>query len=250
MSPDKQSHHLQEIGNEFKCQKLVNRWISDPQLPSSLVIPLLHKELMDGSEDYSKKGILPQLPGEYRRTDVSTDGEPPNYYAYALDVSPGMGKYTRDLDGFLEKLPRSPMGSIDTIVEGAARYYYAFERIHPFLDGNGRVGRMIVKRILKGAGLKDLVFRSDLGKGRNSHLDAIKAVNKSGNISYIEIYLLDQIALRYLGNGDGNLHDEIERVRAKKIESIRQQKAPYPITRIWNGFEGMDIAGVFENGGK
>lgn len=249
MSPDKPSHQLQELGNEFKCQKLVNQWIGS-DMPSSQVIPNLHKMLMDGSEDYAKKGVLPVAPGVYRNIDVSTDGEPENYYAFGLDVSPTMGKYTKDLDDLLQNLPRSPIGNIDSIVESAARYYYAFERIHPFLDGNGRVGRMIVKRILKGAGLKDLVFRSDLGKGRNSHLDAIKAVNKSGNISYIEIYLLDQIALRYLGNGDGNLHDEIERVRAKKIESIRQQKAPYPITRIWNGFEGMDIAGVFENGGK
>ena len=240
MSPDNPSHQLQELGNEFKCQKLVNQWIGS-DMPSSQVIPNLHKMLMDGSEDYAKKGVLPVAPGVYRNIDVSTDGEPENYYAFGLDVSPTMGKYTKDLDDLLQNLPRSPIGNIDSIVENAARYYYAFERIHPFLDGNGRVGRMIIKRILRGGGLKDLVFRSDLGKGRNSHLDAIKAVNRSGNISYIEIYLLDQIALRYMGDRDKNFYQEIQRVRQKKAKSIQDQKFPYPVTAIWQGFEGLDL---------
>lgn len=63
--------------------------------------------------------------------------------------------------------------------ELALRFYVCFERIHPFLDGNGRVGRILLNAILHKYNYPPVVFFSD---NWQSHGDAIqKAVEGRWN---------------------------------------------------------------------
>lgn len=56
-------------------------------------------------------------------------------------------------------------------VELAARAHYKFEKIHPFGDGNGRVGRLIINNILKNGGYPMLIIDY---KKRKSYYHALK----------------------------------------------------------------------------
>jgi len=60
-------------------------------------------------------------------------------------------------------------------VELAARMHYRFEKIHPFGDGNGRVGRLIINYILGHSGYPMLIIEY---KKRTSYY---KALDKSEN---------------------------------------------------------------------
>ncbi len=54
-----------------------------------------------------------------------------------------------------------------------AEFHYEFEKIHPFQDGNGRVGRLTVWYLMRFFGLKPFVFES--GVGRHAYFDAFRS---------------------------------------------------------------------------
>lgn len=242
------SHTASEIGNEFACQKHIRRWIERPAWPSSQVIPVLHKELMFGVNSYSEKGIVPLEAGSYRMENLLVGNEPENFYAQGLDVQPAMTTFTQRFDEIIRSLPHHPEGNIERIIHEAAWAYYVFTRIHPFLDGNGRIGRMILKRVLAGSGLKDLIFHGNglNGHSRAAHLDAMKAIDRSGNLAHLELYLLQQQRLRYADGENANLLGEIDEVIKKKRKAIVLQSKTSPLENVWEGFRGMYLAGVSE----
>jgi len=58
--------------------------------------------------------------------------------------------------------------------EQAILFHYNFEIIHPFTDGNGRVGREILNYMLKRANFPKLLF---LGEDRSTYINALKCGN-------------------------------------------------------------------------
>lgn len=76
--------------------------------------------------------------------------------------------------------------------EQAIRFHYKFEMIHPFTDGNGRVGREILNYMLTRARYPRLLF---LGKDRSRYLDALKCGNNddfSGLVDTFAELIVDQ----------------------------------------------------------
>jgi len=59
--------------------------------------------------------------------------------------------------------------------EQAVLFHYNFEMIHPFADGNGRVGREIFNYLLNKEGYPKLLF---LGEDRESYISALKLGNE------------------------------------------------------------------------
>lgn len=57
----------------------------------------------------------------------------------------------------------------------AVIFHHKFEKIHPFFDGNGRAGRMLMNYILIGAGHPPIIIYK---KNRNEYLDALGSADK------------------------------------------------------------------------
>lgn len=242
-------HHTRsEIANHYACQKIIKSWIQQPEYPSSQVIPSLHQELMKDNDDYSRKGLIPLPPGAYRLTDVTTsnDGKPDNFYVAGTDVQPVMQTYNNELDTRLRRELTNPAEKLEQTINDAAWAYYAFERIHPFLDGSGRIGRMIMKRIFKGRGYKDIIFQQSeiYSRGRNEHMDTLDAVDNSGNLAHLEIYLLEQLKFRYANESTTTNVQQIDELINKKSLEISSQKARKDLTEIWDGLKGLNLYGV------
>jgi len=73
--------------------------------------------------------------------------------------------------------------------EEAVLFHYRFEMIHPFTDGNGRVGREILNYMLMKAHFPRLLF---LGQHRTEYLDALRHGNRDqfGKLVLVFVHLL------------------------------------------------------------
>lgn len=107
---------------------------------SGRLIREMHEKLMAKGRGSEKE------PGEFRRSQNWIGGQRPSQAHYVPppphEVLPCMG----DLDKFINAEDGMP-----TLVR-AALAHVQFESIHPFLDGNGRIGRLIIALLLQQSG--------------------------------------------------------------------------------------------------
>lgn len=104
------------------------------ELPLSLrLMREMHARLMKGSRGGDKS------PGEFRETQNWIGGTRPGNAIY---VPPPMSDLGACLDAF-EKFIHADTPEIPLLVK-AGLLHLQFESIHPFLDGNGRLGRLLI----------------------------------------------------------------------------------------------------------
>ncbi|WP_425600437.1 Fic family protein [Luteimonas salinisoli] len=91
-----------------------------------------------------------KAPGEFRRTPVWIGGPSPDRAQFV----PPPADHVADCLGALEKFLHSTEDGISPLAR-AGLAHVQFETIHPFLDGNGRLGRLLIVLMLCDAGLLD-----------------------------------------------------------------------------------------------
>ncbi len=125
-----------EVANYTKA---INQAISDLQrLPiSSRLIKETHDILLNSVRGQEKQ------PGEFRKSQNWIGGSSPSD---AVFVPPSF-EYVEELMGDLEKFIHSDEINVPDLIR-IAIVHYQFETIHPFLDGNGRIGRLLITLFL------------------------------------------------------------------------------------------------------
>jgi Fic family protein len=143
-------------------------------LPLSLrLIREIHRELLsDGRGSH-------RLPGEFRESQNWIGPENASL-AEATFVPPPVYEMSQALDNFERFLHQDELPAL--IHAGLA--HAQFETIHPFLDGNGRVGRLLITFLLVFRGVlhRPLLYLSVyLKRNRAEYYDRLMAIRNSGD---------------------------------------------------------------------
>ncbi len=113
--------------------------------------PLSNRLIREIHEVLMSKGVgVNKTPGEFRRSQVWIGGTRPGNAEFV----PPPHTYVPDCMGDLEMFLHATDDGIPPLVR-AALTHVQFETIHPFLDGNGRVGRLLITFLLINAGILD-----------------------------------------------------------------------------------------------
>jgi Uncharacterized conserved protein len=141
-----------------------------------------HAVLMEGVRGREKS------PGEFRASQNWIGGGGGLKSARFIPPSP---QYMVEAASDLEKYVNSDDG-LDPLVR-AALIHYQFETIHPFLDGNGRMGRLLVILFLIDKGILKspvLYISYYLKKNRIEYYDRLSEVRNKGNYEqWIKFFL-------------------------------------------------------------
>lgn len=133
----------------------------------------MHEILLSKGRGSSKQ------PGEFRRSQNWLGGTRPGNAKYV----PPPPEQVMDLLSSLEKFLHDEPEKMPILIK-AALAHVQFESIHPFLDGNGRIGRLLITFILcvDGVMRKPLLYLSLYFKNnRSSYYDHLQHVRETGD---------------------------------------------------------------------
>lgn len=138
------------------------------------LIKEMHAILLDGARGSVK------TPGEFKRSQ-NWIGPAGGTLHDALFIPPPPEESLQAMSDF-EKYMHKP--AVYSELVNCALLHYQFETIHPFLDGNGRVGRLLITLYLHWKGIieKPIFYPSYyLKKHRVEYYDRLMEVRNSGN---------------------------------------------------------------------
>lgn len=147
----------------------------------------VHATLMDGVRGEEKS------PGEFRRTPVwvGRAGATPDSATFVPPLPSHLGDLLADWERYVNDDGRA----LPALIQ-AALMHYQFETIHPFLDGNGRIGRLLINLLLMERGrlpLPLLYLSHYFETHRDEYYERLQAVREQGDIEAWLLFFLSAV---------------------------------------------------------
>ena len=208
---------IAEVANYRTAMQFAIRELEKGRFLSKHLIKTLHEILLKNTRH---KGAL----GEFRRGDVwiaKRFGDPIEKAVYVPPEAHFVDDYVDDL---LEYLKNGQENSL--IKAGIA--HYQFEAIHPFEDGNGRIGRLLIPLVLHHSNRlsKPILYISGyMEANRDEYIDTLHSVDQTESIEPWLKFFFKSVAeqlkeTQVLVENIYNLYDSIKK-------TFETSKSPY-----------------------
>lgn len=164
---------LFEIQNQKDCYNfLLDKIVNKEKISEQLILEI-HKELTKGTYDERRyeKG---ERPGEYKKGD---------YIVGKAEI----GSLAKDVEKEIKELIEEINSEESTDYETIAAYLHCkFETIHPFADGNGRVGRTLLNYYYMIHNIKPLIIYDE---DKKLYYECLQAFDDSQDIKPLKKFI-------------------------------------------------------------
>lgn len=179
---------VEEVTNYLRAFRWTQGQLRDPQgLPiSARLLCGAHQLLLDGARGAGKQ------PGELRRSQNWIGGTRPGNAAFV----PPPPQDVANLLAALERYIHDAATDLPPLVK-VALVHAQFETIHPFLDGNGRIGRLLIAALLEHWGLlqEPLMYLSGyLKQHQTEYYRRLSAIRSDGDWEGWVSFFLEGVA--------------------------------------------------------
>ncbi|MBI8988690.1 Fic family protein [Corynebacterium meridianum] len=175
LSQSQNSDDTREVQRYLSASKLAYTLLESLPISQRLICQV-HADLMCDVRGAERN------PGELRRSPVWIGG-----VSATLNTARFVPPVADELPALLtdwERYVNEERNDIPVLIR-AALMHYQFETIHPFLDGNGRMGRLLINLFLKSSGRlnEPLLYLSGyFERNRDRYYETLQAVREEGDV--------------------------------------------------------------------
>ena len=179
---------VEEVTNYLRAFRLVQDHLRDPKgLPISVrLLCDAHRLLLDGVRGAGKQ------PGELRRSQNWIGGTRPGNAVFVPPPPERVPELLADMERFIH----ATSTDLPPLVK-LALVHAQFETIHPFLDGNGRIGRLLIAALLENWGLlsEPLMYLSGyLKQHQSEYYSRLSGIRTQGDWESWVSFFLEGVA--------------------------------------------------------
>jgi Fic family protein len=209
---------VEEVSNYLRAFRWAQQQLRDPKgLPISVrLLCGAHRLLLDGARGAGKQ------PGELRRSQNWIGGTRPGNAAFVPPPPELVAELLASLEQFIhgteDELP--PLVKVGLI-------HAQFETIHPFLDGNGRIGRLLIAALIEHWGLlpEPLMYLSSyLKQHQVEYYRKLSNVRTEGDWEAWVSFFLEGVATA-AGDAEKNIIEVASLVTADRRRLLQSPKA-------------------------
>jgi Fic family protein len=209
---------VEEVTNYLRAFRWVQKQLRDPQgLPISVrMLCDAHRFLLDGARGTGKQ------PGELRQSQNWIGGTRPGNATFVPPPPQHVPALLADMERFIH----DDGTDLQPLVR-VALIHAQFETIHPFLDGNGRIGRLLIAALFEHWGLlaEPLMYLSGyLKQHQAEYYRRLSAIRTEGDWEAWVTFFLEAVAVA-AADAERNIIEVASLVAADRKRLLRSPKA-------------------------